>query len=603
MSDDREKLKALLLSEEMAEIKALQLLLNDKQALSQKISEILDPATDLVIAKNPSFQKKFSKIDPKSYVRAIQANKQAFIEALLPIIGPMIRKSVSTSIRGFITDINRMIEHGVSAKALKWRWLSFKTGVPFAEIMFNNTVEYQVQQVFLIDNHSGLLIEHAGHEESLLQDKDAMSAMLTAIQDFVKDSLSSDGDGLSAAELGDNLVWLVQGSQVNMAVVIKGAPTQKLHDAIVTSTENIHIEFHLEISDQKVWNNSPELKLEIEKLLVTKSQSDSQEQQNEKRFNFWPWLLITLALLSWWGWSSYKHHQLRQQITNQLNLTPGFVLTDLNYQDGRFIASGWQDPLADLSHLDEQVSIQSTAFVSLDDEIIAKRIQGILNDSKLKVESSNNNLTITGITENNAFWQQKRQLISMLPGVNQINDSTTNPVAKPTLKDFLVLNPLPDNIEIEQLDETIFLSGMATKETLTKLSDLIQEFGEINTSQIEIINSDDLAGYINNNPLVISQPGQLSTSELSQLSAISNAFQKLLRLQANAKIKLKAQSDCQGSIEKSNSNNQARLNSVQSILINQGITSETILAEISLCKSNINESEPNKIGVWFEAVL
>lgn len=268
----------------MAQIQALQKLLNDKQQLSEKISEVLDSATDLAISKNPTFQKKFSKIDSKSYLRAIKANKQTFIDALLPIIGPMIRQSVTSAIRRFVADVNRAVELGVSAKALKWRWTAFRTGVPFAEVVFNNTIEYQVQQVFLIDNHSGLLIDYAGHEHALLQDKDAMSAMLTAIQDFVKDAVSNEGEGLSAAELGDNLVWLVQGNQANVAVVIKGAPTQRLHDTIVTATENIHIEFHQELEDPALWNSSPELKVELEKLLLTKTQSDGQE--DKKGLNF-----------------------------------------------------------------------------------------------------------------------------------------------------------------------------------------------------------------------------------------------------------------------------------------------------------------------------
>ena len=206
MSDDREKLKALLLSEELAQLEALQKLLSNKQQLSEKISEVLSPAADLTIAQDPSFQKKFSKIDSKSFARAIKANKEVFVDALTPMIGPIIRRSVSSAIRSLSSDINRAIELGFSAKALKWRWLAFKTGVPFTEIVFNNTIEYQVQQIFLIDNQTGLLIQHAGQEESLLQDKDAMSAMLTAIQDFIHDSVSKSGESLTAAELGDSLL-------------------------------------------------------------------------------------------------------------------------------------------------------------------------------------------------------------------------------------------------------------------------------------------------------------------------------------------------------------------------------------------------------------
>jgi len=599
MSDDREKLKALLLSEEMAQIQALQKLLNDKQQFSQKISEVLDPATDLTIAENPAFQKKFSKIDSLSYVRAIKANKQTFIDALLPIIGPMIRKSVSSAIRRFVSDVNRAVEMGISAKALKWRWIAFRTGVPFAEIVFNNTIKYQVQQVFLIDNHSGLLIEHAGHEESLLQDKDAMSAMLTAIQDFVKDSVSSDGEGLSAAELGDNLVWLVHGNQANMAVVIKGAPTQRLHDSIDAATENIHIEFHQELEDQNLWNNSPELKIELEKLLLTKTQSDNQDKKNS--INFWPWLLVLFGLLGWWGWSSYQQHQLHQQISMNLNQTPGFVLSDLQYQEGQFIATGLQDPLTDFSNLDERVLVQSTPFISLDENITVRRIETILNDSNLSVAVENQTVTLTGSTNKNAELLQKIAFLSMLPGINQVTDLSTIKNNE-TWQTYIQNNPPPDSIQVNEIDQTIYLTGATTQQRLDEFIQGLQHFGATDSTAVESYSFNALQQFINTNPAILANPNVLSSQLSQHLDKIYQAYFRLSSINNDVKIKLSAQSDCQGPTIQSNKFNRSRLALVENYLINKGINEQFIMTELIKCTTSTDEIDPSKIGVWFEVL-
>jgi OOP family OmpA-OmpF porin len=599
MSDDREKLKALLLSEEMAQIEALQKLLNDKQQFSEKISEVLDSATDLAITKNPTFQKKFAKIDPKTYVRAIKANKQTFIDALLPIIGPMIRQSVTSAIRRFVADVNRAVELGVSAKAMKWRWTAFRTGVPFTEIVFNNTIEYQVQQVFLIDNHTGLLIEYAGHEHALMQDKDAMSAMLTAIQDFVKDSVSNAGEGLTAAELGDNLVWLVQGNQANMAVVIKGAPTQRLHDTIVTATENIHIEFHHELEDPTLWNSSPELKVELEKLLLTKTQSD--EQEEKKSLNFWPWLLIFTGLFCWWAWSHYQHQQLRQKITTELNQTPGFVLSDLNYRDGRFIATGLQDPLTDFKQLDDRVSIESMPFISLHDDIISRRISALLNDSNLLATVKNQSVTLTGVTNKSSELQQKIDFLTLLPGVKQVTDLSTQEITE-TWQTYIQKNPPPKGVQVEQKDQVIHLTGATTETRLKDFINAIQNFAVVDSSAVEIYSFDQLAEFINNNPLTMSNPYVLNLQQKQHLDVIYLSYIRLLNINNSLLLKLSSRSDCQGSVIESNQYNQSRLSMAVNYLTDKGLSEQSIMTETIECTATSSEIDPAKIGIWFEVL-
>ncbi len=602
MSDDREKLKALLLSEEMAQIEALRKLWSDNQLLSAKISEVLGQAADLTIAKDPSFQKKFSKIDSKSYVKAIKANKEMFIDTLTPIMGPMIRRSVTSAIRRLSSDINRAIELGFSAKALKWRWLAFRTGVPFTEIVFNNTIEYQVQQIFLIDNNTGLLIQHAGHEESLLQDKDAFSAMLTAIQDFVKESVTNEGQSLTAAELGDSLVWLVPGNRANIAVVIKGAPTQRLHNTFIQATENIHIEFHHEIADEKLWNNNPELKVELEKLLLTKTQSDPENEKKKSNFGLWLFLFLLLSLLSWAVWSTYKEHQLHKRITTQLNQTPGFILSDLEHKEDEFIASGLQDPLTDFSHLDEKVTIKGTPFISLDDDIIKLRIEKILDEPNIIVQVKDQMVTLQGAVNKTQAVNQRITFASMLPGISRLTDLSTQYPVLETWESYIQSNPIPNGIEAKKVNDTIHLSGASTQQNFDELINKVKKFGKIDSTAVEVFSINELEQLITKIPMNIINTTALNLQQTGRLDEIALTFKKMLIIRRDAKIQLTAQSDCQGPALISNTNSQSRLSLVQSYLTAKGINNKNITTNIMKCTTDTGQKDHSKIVVKFEVI-
>lgn len=69
---------------------------------------------------------------------------------------------------------------------------------------------YWVDEAFLIQKDSGLLISHAAHSDIDLSDSDAVSAMLSAIQDFIRDSFSADkSKGLETVEFGDHTLWVM----------------------------------------------------------------------------------------------------------------------------------------------------------------------------------------------------------------------------------------------------------------------------------------------------------------------------------------------------------------------------------------------------------
>jgi len=602
MSEDRDKLKILLMSEEIAQINAIRKLLDDQNKFSQKVSEVLDQATDLTIQNNPKFQKKFSKIDSKAYVRAIQANKQTFIDALLPIIGPMIRQSVTTAIRRFVSDVNRAMEMGFSAKALKWRWQALRTGVPFAELVFNNTIAYQVQQIFLIDNNSGLLIEYAGQEGDLLQDKEAMSAMLTAIQDFVKDSIDNQSGGLSAAELGDKLVWVIQGNIANLAVVVKGAPTSRLRDKLTDACSELHSEFNHELVNQDKWNNNPELKLQLEQWLFTKTQSE--ETPETKTIQWWPWALIAILLIGWLGWRSYQKQQIYNKHQTTLNQTAGFVLQSLTEKKGRYVAKGLADPNANLSHLDTQLILETTPFVSLDDSMIQARVVNYLTEPSVEVSVHQGVVTLTGNQPNDDTFTKRTHNLMLISGVRSVDNRLVQELSiKQQLTQFLKNNPPPLGLAVELQDKVVSLSGIQSKSLgESYLTDLKSRFADLDTASLHLFSLQELKSQLLNTPITMIQTQQLDPTQVQSIIDNYNRFNMIKTQQSHVKLKLTGKSDCQGSLNESNLNAKNRATTVYQKLIDLGLSENNLISTSDTCLQTSDQLDTNKLGVWFEVI-
>ena len=78
-------------------------------------------------------------------------------DALFPVMGPAIRKSITETLRGMLESFNEALDNSFSLRGLKWRVEAMRTGKPFAEIVLMHSLLYRVEQVFLIHRETGLV--------------------------------------------------------------------------------------------------------------------------------------------------------------------------------------------------------------------------------------------------------------------------------------------------------------------------------------------------------------------------------------------------------------------------------------------------------------
>ena len=149
---------------------------------------------------------------------SIKQSPQLISDSIAPILGPAIRKAIARAMRDMVQSLNKTLEYSMSWRGLQWRWEAIRTGKSFAEVVLLHTLRFRVEQVFLIHKKTGLLLNHVVAEGVSGQGEEAISGMLTAIQDFVRDSFQmGSGEALQTLEMGDLQVWVEQGPQAVLA--------------------------------------------------------------------------------------------------------------------------------------------------------------------------------------------------------------------------------------------------------------------------------------------------------------------------------------------------------------------------------------------------
>jgi hypothetical protein len=86
---------------------------------------------------------------------------------------------------------------------------------------------HKLQELFLIHN-DGRLIYHAGEQGDKDTDQDIVSAMFTAVQEFIKDSFKEGGESLKKLEMGDRKIVIEKGKWIYAAMIYTGWPPKSV---------------------------------------------------------------------------------------------------------------------------------------------------------------------------------------------------------------------------------------------------------------------------------------------------------------------------------------------------------------------------------------
>ena len=419
-----EALRSVILEQDRVAIAKLQQKFDDPQQFAEAISSVLADAFALAGSRDEQLAKVLAPILEQATQASIRKKPGTMVGILYPLMGPAIRKSIAESLDGTLQRLNQSFKHSFSLQGLKWRLEALRSGSSFADVVLKHTVQFRVEHVFLIHSKTGLLIEHVAAPEVTAQDPQLVSGMLTAIQDFVRDSFegtnTKGGSGIDALKLGDLLLWCEEGPFAFLAAVIRGNPPESLHAALRETLTNIHDQYRSQLEEFQ--GDSATLGD-----LVTPLQRDLQQQERprEKQLSPWLWILPLVLLLLAGGWVIQRTIvRLRvDAYVQRLREEPGIVVANAELRNGRWQISGLRDPLAadpavllSQSRLDsKRVAFHWESYQALNPAIVLRRLAASLNPPpSVSLSLKGDTVEATGSVPQ--YWVERaRTLVAALP--------------------------------------------------------------------------------------------------------------------------------------------------------------------------------------------
>lgn len=171
----------------------------------------------------------------------IQESKDEVVEALYPIVGRMIKKYIQREIQLLSERVDQRLEKAFSLEG--W-WLRIKgwfAGVKEKDLIISDLAEPHIEEIFLVQKGSGILIGSYSRNKTL--DLDMISGMLTAIKSFVEDAFTRGEQNLELIEYDLYKIHIQNFYSFYVAVVISGVLTTSfrsdLEDKIMEFVESM----------------------------------------------------------------------------------------------------------------------------------------------------------------------------------------------------------------------------------------------------------------------------------------------------------------------------------------------------------------------------
>jgi hypothetical protein len=255
-------LKTILLTDEREyadsiskKINALEETLRERHKLSEKISPIIQSE---LLEFSERIPETLGPVITETLRVQIANSKDQVVEALYPILGMMVKKFIANEIKILSEKIEQSTKDAFSMQSLKRKLFSSFTGVKENELVLNELANAQIEQVFIIEKSSGILLGSYSKKETV--DEDMLSGMLTAIKAFVEDAFKGETQNLTGIEYDLYEIHLQNLHTYYIATAVSGTFTE--------SHENELERFNYEVSEKINKRGLLTNKKELEKLLM-----------------------------------------------------------------------------------------------------------------------------------------------------------------------------------------------------------------------------------------------------------------------------------------------------------------------------------------------
>ncbi|MET0210797.1 MAG: OmpA family protein [Burkholderiaceae bacterium] len=394
-SDPRlEAMRGVLFEREQAALARLQRKFDNPQEFADAVSAVLPAAFALAARHGDALGPAIAPSFERAAQASIRKDPQTMVDILYPVMGPAIRKSIAESLDGTLQSLNQSLKHSLSWRGLKWRMEAWRSGASFADVVLSHTTVFRVEHLFLIHRKTGLLLSHVASDDATTRDPQLVSGMLSAIQDFVRDSFdesaeggasSTSGRSIDSLRLGDLLLWCEEGPEAFLTAVILGSPPPALRTRMAETLAAVHDEWRTPLGE---FEGETEPFDGVAQRLHACLLSQAPDERKRRVSPFlWAVPLALLLALGWWIGQRLVEGQRVDAYIAALREEPGIVVMGAERQDGKWLVSGLRDPLAmqpdellgKAELAPERIAGRWEAYQALHPAIVLKRLRATLN--------------------------------------------------------------------------------------------------------------------------------------------------------------------------------------------------------------------------------
>jgi len=425
--DELARLRELLLEPERERLEALERRPPPEKLDARALAELLPDAVLVRSARDERLAAALAPTVERGLEASARRNPGVLADAIFPVLGPAVRKAIQAALAGALQSIELALENSLSPASLRGRWNARRAGVSYAEYLLARSLVYRVEQAFLVHRETGLLLEQALLPGVEARDADLVSAMMTAVSDFVGDSFGTEeGDGLAQIDVGGTRLAVAQGPRAVLAVVVRGTPPASLQTTLDETLERIHLDRAADLAgfagDATPFRAA---RLDLEAIL----QERRRERARSAGAGFaLPALLLALAFLgvrAVLAWSAWR--RAWDAAVARVDAEPGYVV--LEAERGRRRVRGLRDPLA--RPVDEvlagagpeEIAWEWEAFQASDGPIALARARSLLAPPpEVELSLAGGKLVARGRA--GAGWvRELRARWSAIPGIAALDDA------------------------------------------------------------------------------------------------------------------------------------------------------------------------------------
>lgn len=241
-----QKIKNILLKEDRA----------TQEILKQEIAELKHTLDNL----EKLIEETAEPVVEKKVETEIKNSEEHIKEMMFPAMGQMVRKYIIMELEKLSERIDTQVDKAFSFENIKRQFIALIKGVKPNELIMDNLLVPEIQEVYVIEQDSGLLVGH--YSKGNIVDQDMIAGMLTAIKAFVDDAFQKKTGSLDMIEHGTYKIILQNSFKFYIAIVVSGTVKASFRSHI--------LDLSMDFADKHLKKNMEEIdETEISQILQT----------------------------------------------------------------------------------------------------------------------------------------------------------------------------------------------------------------------------------------------------------------------------------------------------------------------------------------------